>query len=58
MAIIDDRDFCVPEDFQAIAKTVLRHRILLTPDAEMEGLTPDIILDSLISRIPVPMCNL
>ena len=54
MALIDGRDFCVPEDFQSLAKAVLRHRIILTPDAEIDGLTPDKILDSLISRVPVP----
>ena len=54
MALIDGRDFCVPEDFQGIAKVVLRHRMLLTPDAEMEGLTTDTVLDSLISRVTVP----
>lgn len=54
MALMDGRDFCVPEDFQGVAKVVLRHRILLTPDAEMEGFTPDTILDNLISRVSVP----
>jgi MoxR-like ATPase len=54
MALMDDRDFCIPEDFQGIAKAALRHRILLTPDAEMEGLTPDKVLDSLISSVAVP----
>ena len=54
LAQSDGRDFCVPEDFQSLAKAVLRHRILLTPDAEMEGLVPDTVLDKLISRVEVP----
>jgi MoxR-like ATPase len=48
------RDFVTPEDVQAIAPHVLRHRILLTPEREMEGLTPDQVLQLLIKQIEVP----
>jgi MoxR-like ATPase len=48
------RDFVTPEDIQAIAPDVLRHRILLSFEAEAEGKTPDSIVDTLLARIGVP----
>lgn len=47
------RDYVVPEDVQAIARDVLRHRILLTFEAEADGMTADQFLDTLIARVPV-----
>jgi MoxR-like ATPase len=46
-------DFVAPEDVHAVAKDVLRHRILLTFEAEADGLTPDRLLDSLLERVPL-----
>ena len=54
LAVMDGRDYCVPEDFKALAKHTLCHRLLLTPDAEIEGLTPEKVLDKLLSTVPVP----
>jgi MoxR-like ATPase len=48
------RDFVSPEDIQAIAFDVLRHRIILSYEAEAEGVTPDTFIRELISRIAVP----
>jgi MoxR-like ATPase len=48
------RDFVSPEDIQAIAYDVLRHRIILSYEAEAEGVTPDTFIRELISRIAVP----
>lgn len=48
------RDFVGPEDIQAMACDVLRHRILLSYEAEAEGITPDHIIKELIKRIAVP----
>jgi MoxR-like ATPase len=48
------RDFVGPEDVQAVAKDVLRHRIILNYEAEAEGITPDIVINELIKRIAVP----
>ncbi|MGU3492777.1 AAA family ATPase [Xanthobacteraceae bacterium A53D] len=47
------RDYVVPEDVQAIVKPVLRHRILLNFEAQADGMTPDLFLDTLVSRVPV-----
>ena len=48
------RDFVSPEDIQSIAYDVLRHRIILSYEAEAEGVTPDTFIRELISRIAVP----
>jgi len=46
-------DFVAPEDVHAVAKDALRHRVLLTFEAEADGLTPDRFLDGLIERVPL-----
>ena len=48
------RDYVDPDDIQSIAYDVLRHRIILSYEAEAEGITPDIFIRELISRIAVP----
>ena len=48
------RDYVDPDDIQSIAYDVLRHRIILSYEAEAEGVTPDIFIRELISRIAVP----
>ena len=48
------RDYVDPDDIQSIAYDVLRHRIILSYEAEAEGVTPDLFIKELISRIAVP----
>jgi len=48
------RDYVSPEDIQALAPDILRHRILLSYHAEAEGLTAQGFIDELLSRVPVP----
>jgi MoxR-like ATPase len=47
------RDYVTPEDVQAVAHVTLRHRILLSFEAEAEGLTSDDVITTLIKRVPV-----
>lgn len=54
MALLDGRDFVIPDDVKAIAPAVLRHRIVLAPDLELEGITADQALAGIIERVPVP----
>jgi len=54
MAAIQGRDFVTPEDILAIAPPVLRHRIILTPDKEMEGITEDDVIKQIIQSMDVP----
>jgi MoxR-like ATPase len=53
-AWLNDRDFVTPEDIQIIAPDVLRHRIILSYEAEAEGVTTDQCVEELIKRIAVP----
>lgn len=48
------RDYVLPEDIHAVVHDVLRHRIILTFEAEAEGVTPDSFLDVLLSKVPLP----
>ncbi len=52
-AWLDGRDFVSPEDVRSIAFDVLRHRVLLTFEAEADGITPDDVIQRLIERVPV-----
>lgn len=53
-AWLHDRDFVSPDDIHAVAHDVLRHRILLSFEAEADGLTSDRLIDELLNRVPVP----
>jgi MoxR-like ATPase len=53
LAWLDNRDYVTPDDVRAMAFDVLRHRILLTFEAEAEGMTADTVLQRLIDRVPV-----
>ncbi|QSP94361.1 MoxR family ATPase [Marinobacter salinisoli] len=53
LAWLDGRDYVTPEDVRAMAFDVLRHRILLTFEAEAEGVTADTVIQRLIDRVPV-----
>ncbi|BAU56117.1 AAA family ATPase [Mucilaginibacter gotjawali] len=54
IAAIRGRDFVTPDDIIYVAAPVLRHRIMLTPDKEMEGASPDDIIAQMIGKIEVP----
>ena len=54
IAAINGRDFVIPEDIKAIGKVVLRHRIILSAETEMEGITEDEVLNDLFSTIEIP----
>lgn len=53
-AAIQGRDFITPEDIKFIALPVLRHRVILTPDKEMEGITSDEVIKQIVDKIEVP----
>jgi len=48
------RDYVTPDDVKALARPTLRHRIQLRPEAELEGATPDGVLESVLASVPVP----
>jgi MoxR-like ATPase len=54
IAAIRGRDFITPDDVLFVVKPVLRHRIILTPEKEMEGITTDDVINEITSGIEVP----
>jgi MoxR-like ATPase len=53
-AWLSGRDYVTPEDVHAIAADVLRHRVLLTYEAEAEGVSSDRVIAMLLERVPLP----
>jgi MoxR-like ATPase len=53
-ALFEGREYVVPEDVKAIARPVLRHRIVLSYEAEAEEMTTDDVVNYLLSAVPVP----
>ncbi len=54
LAGIRGRDFVVPDDILTVVPPVLRHRIILTPEKEMEGVTPEEMIQKMVDRVEVP----
>jgi MoxR-like ATPase len=53
-AWLSGRNYVTPDDVKAMARPTLRHRIGLRPEAELEGATPDGVLDGILASVPVP----
>ncbi|MEU3075144.1 AAA family ATPase [Streptomyces laurentii] len=53
-AWLTGRDYVTPDDVKALALPTLRHRVHLRPEAEMEGVTADSVLTSILAHVPVP----
>ena len=53
-AWLDNRDFVTPEDVHAVVYDVLRHRIILTFEAQAEGVTADEVIGTLLKIVPLP----
>jgi MoxR-like ATPase len=53
-AAINGRDFVIPEDVKKSIYPVLRHRIVLTPEREMEGMTADKVIEMIVQTVEVP----
>jgi MoxR-like ATPase len=53
-ALVEGRDYVVPDDVKGLAAAVLRHRVVVAPELELEGVTPDAAIQSLIERIEAP----
>jgi MoxR-like ATPase len=58
LALMRGRSYVLPQDVQALAKDVLRHRLVLTYEALAEGVTPDAFLDTVLAAVPVPRIDL
>ncbi|HLZ37829.1 MAG TPA: MoxR family ATPase [Mycobacteriales bacterium] len=53
-AWLSGRDYVTPDDVKALARPTLRHRVVLRPEAELEGATADGVLDGVLASVPVP----
>jgi MoxR-like ATPase len=53
-AVLQGRDFVIPDDVKFLALPVLRHRLTLSPSAEIEGLTSDRILREILDQTAAP----
>jgi MoxR-like ATPase len=53
-AAIEGRDFLIPDDIKGAAPPILRHRLLLKPEADLEGISPDQVISEVIANIAVP----
>ena len=56
-AALEERDYGLPEDVQALAVPVLAHRLILTPQARLEGRTPEEVVRDLLDQVPPPGGN-
>jgi MoxR-like ATPase len=54
IAAMHGRDFVTPEDILEVVPSVLRHRIILSPDKEMEGITEDEVIKQIIQSMEIP----
>ena len=54
MAAIQGRDFVIPEDIKKVLVPVLAHRVILSPEKEMEGITPENVIDLIANTIEIP----
>ncbi|MER7759233.1 MoxR family ATPase [Streptomyces sp. NPDC097619] len=53
-AWLTGRDYVIPDDVKALALPTLRHRVQLRPEAEMEGVTADAVIQAILTHVPVP----
>jgi MoxR-like ATPase len=54
IAAMDGREYIIPDDIKQAALPVLRHRIVLKPEADLEGITPDQVLQDVVRAVEVP----
>jgi MoxR-like ATPase len=53
-AVLDGRDFVLPDDVKALWKPLLRHRVVLAASAEVDGVGADQVLDQVLAQVPAP----
>lgn len=58
MAMIDGRDFVIPDDVKSLAYKVIEHRIRVKPEAEMDSITPHIVIERTMDKIETPKISL
>jgi MoxR-like ATPase len=54
VALLDGRDYVIPDDVKTMAPAVLRHRVSVAPELELEGVTPDAALAAILEQVEAP----
>jgi MoxR-like ATPase len=54
VALLEGRDFVIPDDVKFLFLPVMRHRLVLAPAAEVEGRSTDEILEQIVEQVPAP----
>jgi MoxR-like ATPase len=54
LATLRDRNFITPDDIKETAAPILRHRLILKPEAEIEGVPVDQVIDTILASVEVP----
>ena len=54
LAVVSGREFVIPDDVKTLAGPLLAHRVVLSPDAEIEGLTRDMVVKRILEGVPAP----
>jgi MoxR-like ATPase len=54
VAVLEGREFVIPDDVKSLFKPLLRHRVVLSPGAEVDGLAADPVLDQILAQVPAP----
>ena len=53
-AVLEERDYVIPDDIKSLAPAVLRHRVVVAPELEVEGVSPDVALEGVLEKTEVP----
>ena len=54
LASIEGRDYVIPEDIQYLALPILRHRVIVASEAQIDGITPDDVINQILAHVKVP----
>jgi MoxR-like ATPase len=54
LAALSGRGFVIPDDVKSLAAPVLRHRLVMTPASDMDGITPDKVVEGILAQLPAP----
>jgi len=54
MAAVQGRDFVIPEDIKKVLVPVLAHRVIVSPEKEMEGITQENVIEIITNTIEIP----
>ncbi len=57
VAATHGRDYVTPDDIKEVAHPVLEHRVILTPDAELNQRRPDVVIDQILAKVPAPVLS-